>query len=261
MENWQGRASRWAGKFASAGVIGEGWVIARTGFLNKACMSPIFHPVFGNVRPASGQFGAWVWRSSETRARDPALSAEEVARVSAMAVEPKRNELARSLGERRHLLAMLLGCTAADLRIAHDNNGKPYLPHYRETQLSLSDSTGWNALAVSQNRPVGIDIEHLRPLAWEPMLAMLSAPGEAEQIKRASGEDAPPSTFFRCWTAKEAILKAAGTGLKGGAKRVALPNDYIAGQCNRFTLSHDGATYQVELAELGQAICARAIRT
>jgi 4'-phosphopantetheinyl transferase len=224
-------------------------------------MSFVFQPLFSDANPAPGQFGAWIWKSADTNAIDAALSAEEVARVSAMAVEPKRNELARSLGERRHLLAMLLGCAAADLRIAHDNNGKPYLPHYPETKLSLSDSNGWNALALSEIRPVGIDIECLRPLVWEPMLAMLSVPGEAEQIKRASGEAAPPSTFFRCWTAKEAILKAAGTGLKGGAKRVVLPSDYIAGQCNRFTLSHDGATYQVELAELEQAICACAIKT
>ncbi len=224
-------------------------------------MSFVFQPVFSDANPAPGQFGAWIWKSSETKAIGAALSAEEVARVSAMAVEPKRNELARSLGERRHLLAMLLGCAAADLRIAHDNNGKPYLPHYPETKLSLSDSNGFNALALSQNRRVGIDIEYLRPLAWEPMLAMLSAPGEAEQIKRASDEDAPPSTFFRCWTAKEAILKAAGTGLKGGAKRVVLPSDYIVGQCNRFTLSHDSVVYQVELAELEQVVCARAIQT
>jgi 4'-phosphopantetheinyl transferase len=224
-------------------------------------MSFVFQPLFSDANPAPGQFGAWIWKSADTNAIDAALSAEEVARVSAMAVEPKRNELARSLGERRHLLAMLLGCAAADLRIAHDNNGKPYLPHYPETKLSLSDSNDFNALALSQNRPVGIDIEYLRPLAWEPMLAMLSASGEAEQIKRASGEGIQPAAFFRCWTAKEAILKAAGTGLKGGAKRVVLPSDYIAGQCNRFTLSHDGATYQVELAELEQAICACAIQT
>jgi len=224
-------------------------------------MSPVFHPVFCDVNPAPGQFGAWAWKSSETKAIDAALSTEEVARISAMAVEPKRNELARSLGERRHLLAMLLGCAAADLRVAHDNNGKPYLPHYPETKLSLSDSNGFNALALSQNRPVGIDIEHYRPLAWEPMLAMMSVPGEAEQIKRASGEGTQPAAFFRCWTAKEAILKAPGTGLKGGAKRAALPSDYIVGQCNRFTLSHDGVTYQVELEELEQAVCARAIQT
>ena len=109
-------------------------------------MSFVFQPVFSDANPAPGQFGAWIWKSSETKAIGAALSAEEVARVSAMAVEPKRNELARSLGERRHLLAMLLGCAAADLRIAHDNNGKPYLPHYPETKLSLSDSNGFNAV-------------------------------------------------------------------------------------------------------------------
>jgi len=221
-------------------------------------MSFAFQPVFSDANPAPGQFGAWIWKSPETKAIDAVLSADEIARVSAMAVEPKRIELARSLNGRRHLLAILLGCAASDLRIAHDAKGKPCLPDYPETKLSLSDSNGWNALALSRNRTVGIDIEHLRPLSWEPMLTMLSEPREAERIKSASSTH---RTFFRCWTAKEAILKAAGTGLKGGAKRIILPSDYIAGQRNRFTLSHDGATYQVELAELEEAICARAIQT
>jgi hypothetical protein len=77
-------------------------------------MSFVFQPVFSDANPAPGQFGAWVWKSSETNAIDSVLSTEEVARISAMAVEPKRHELARSLGERRHLLAMLLGCAAID---------------------------------------------------------------------------------------------------------------------------------------------------
>jgi 4'-phosphopantetheinyl transferase len=174
-----------------------------------------------------------------------------------MVIETKRDELARSLHQRRSLLARLLDCEPSDLCIAHDIHGKPYLPDYPEMQISLSDSNGWNALSLSRNRPVGIDIERIRPLDWEPMLTILSAPGEAEQVRRATA----PYTFFRCWTAKEAILKTAGTGLKGGAKRVALPSEFIGGQCNLFTLTHDDATYRVELAEFDQVICSRAIQT
>lgn len=62
---------------------------------------------------------------------------------------------------------------------------------------------------VAAQRPVGIDIEILRPVRA----------GLMEKITDASEQrlvgPATDLVFFRCWTAKEAVLKAAGCGLSG----------------------------------------------
>lgn len=61
---------------------------------------------------------------------------------------------------------------------------------------------------VAAGFPVGIDIEQVRPV--QKALYRKTA-GDDEW--RLSGED-PLQLFFRYWTAKEAVLKAAAVGLK-----------------------------------------------
>ncbi len=63
--------------------------------------------------------------------------------------------------------------------------------------------------------PVGIDLEIVRPVA----AGMYSRTGT--QAEWALLGDGGPEAFFRLWTAKEAVLKAAGEGLRGlGACRL-----------------------------------------
>jgi 4'-phosphopantetheinyl transferase len=63
--------------------------------------------------------------------------------------------------------------------------------------------------AVAVPRPVGIDIEQLRPVK----------DGLAERIAASEEWRLFPGdrhlAFFRCWTAKEAVLKAEGVGIAG----------------------------------------------
>ena len=61
------------------------------------------------------------------------------------------------------------------------------------------------------------------------------------------------------WTAKEAILKAGGTGLKGGAPRIRLPVTYITGHSDQFTIEHDALVLSVETRQVGQLVLSRAL--
>jgi 4'-phosphopantetheinyl transferase len=187
------------------------------------------------------------------------LSEEERARLERLVNPAKRAQLSAGLTERRQLLSVLIGCTGRDIEIGHDASGKPCLPLNPDIMISFSDSEGWNALALSRTGPVGIDIERIRPLSWEPMLPMMAGQDEARLIRDTIAGPDDPGAFFRCWTAKEAILKAAGTGLKGGAPRVRLPTDYIRGEVAEFQLEHDGIRLSVETIGRDEIILSRAL--
>jgi 4'-phosphopantetheinyl transferase len=56
--------------------------------------------------------------------------------------------------------------------------------------------------------PIGMDIEKIRPCA--PGLYRMAA----DESEWKLGETVSDQLFFRYWTAKEAVLKSAGIGLK-----------------------------------------------
>ncbi len=68
--------------------------------------------------------------------------------------------------------------------------------------------------AVSRGRTVGVDVEQKKEgLAVEAIARRYFAPDEARSLlEQATPEQRLPS-FYRCWTRKEAYLKARGTGL------------------------------------------------
>jgi 4'-phosphopantetheinyl transferase len=104
-----------------------------------------------------------------------------------------------------------LGRSAARLgvalpRLEKAENGAP-LP-VGDVHWSVSHKSRCVA-AVAAFQPVGIDIEQIRPVK-AGLAERIAAPREWHLF---SGDR--QASFFRCWTAKEAVLKAAGVGISG----------------------------------------------
>jgi 4'-phosphopantetheinyl transferase len=113
-----------------------------------------------------------------------------------------------------------LGCRADPperrLVLARGPHGKPYVAGpraLRHLRFNLADSGSMAVVAISAGREVGIDIERIRPdidIAGPARMCFTERELAAlAQIPRADRVAA----FFSCWTRKEALLKAQGTGL------------------------------------------------
>lgn len=93
--------------------------------------------------------------------------------------------------------------------LAKDDNGAP-LPA-GGWYWSLTHKPAWVGAVLARVR-VGIDVEKVKPVS-EVLIAKIAADDEWRL-----GDDPPAQRFFRIWTAKEAVLKAAGIGFRGLAE-------------------------------------------
>ncbi len=94
---------------------------------------------------------------------------------------------------------------------ARGYRGKPYCPTC-EAHFSISHSQNMVWAAVCRDAPCGIDVEAKLPLPQ--LLELSSCLHSREQTAILSlNKCARKQAFYRCWTRKEAVLKALGHGL------------------------------------------------
>ena len=114
-------------------------------------------------------------------------------------------------GRVREILARYVGGPPGDLRFAYAEHGKPRLVMDCPAPFfNLSHSGTMAVLAVSRSVDVGVDIERIRPVERGLARRFFSA-AEVTALE-ALPADQWLDGFFRCWTRKEAVLKALGVG-------------------------------------------------
>jgi 4'-phosphopantetheinyl transferase len=112
----------------------------------------------------------------------------------------------------RRILGAYLDLPPEKIRFRANRFGKPELADEASLHFNLSHSRTIALLAVDHALPVGVDVEDLRPIEVEVAAAHFSA-RELADLSTLTGE-ARVRGFYRCWTRKEAILKAEGVGLQ-----------------------------------------------
>ncbi len=148
------------------------------------------------------------------RARD-SLSADECSRADRFVFDEHRRRFALGRGALRGILALYCGCTPREIRFAYGEHGKPRLADCAgggSLQFNTSGSQQLGVCAVTVGRPVGIDVEFIRPNRERGLVELFFAEGERAAYDRLSDEERL-AAFYRAWTRKEAYLKAHGTGL------------------------------------------------
>jgi len=111
----------------------------------------------------------------------------------------------------RRLLASRLGVRPEALVFQTGPHGKPFLTKIDcPFSFNLSHSDDLAVLAIS-DVDVGVDIERMGSLQEGVADIFFSSDENRMIAAMAPGERA--LAFYRCWTAKEAVLKALGAGL------------------------------------------------
>jgi 4'-phosphopantetheinyl transferase len=155
---------------------------------------------------------------------DLALPAAAVARLDAMLPTAERSvrpEVRVLRATTREVLAERLGVAAHAVEVSrrcrhcgHPTHGKPGLVGAPEVSFSVSRSGTIGVIAVAAHGvTVGVDIEQVRPRANLAGLAVRTLGPEALAAWRAAPETEQLTRFLAAWTAKEAYLKAIGTGI------------------------------------------------
>ncbi|BAO43791.1 conserved hypothetical protein [Thiolapillus brandeum] len=112
----------------------------------------------------------------------------------------------------RRILAAYLQEPPGKLDIRRARGGKPYLRDH-PLEFNLSHSRGLGLLAVSAGRPLGVDLEQLRPVKYLAGIAARIFDDQAMEKLQNQNEKDRQQLFFTHWTAMEARQKAVGLGI------------------------------------------------
>jgi 4'-phosphopantetheinyl transferase len=102
-------------------------------------------------------------------------------------------------------------------------NGKPRLPQALGSsgvEFNLSHSNEMALVAVCHKREVGVDIEYAKEDFEFQEVAERFFTAREVTAMRGLPARLQRQAFFKCWTSKEAFLKAKGTGLSGALDEV-----------------------------------------
>jgi|HubBroStandDraft_4_1064222.scaffolds.fasta_scaffold97827_2 4'-phosphopantetheinyl transferase len=154
-------------------------------------------------------------RDSESRWQR-LLSSDESNRASRFHSQRDRQHFVAVRAILRKILSAYLGTDPAGMRFSYSKKEKPSLdaPHKDSgITFNVSHSGGKALLAFARWREIGVDIEQVRrDVDLEAIARRFFSPHEQEQLAAFPPQERA-DTFFRCWTRKEAYIKATGDGL------------------------------------------------
>jgi 4'-phosphopantetheinyl transferase len=161
-----------------------------------------------------------VWRASlRCRAdvlerHEATLAPEEKKRAARFLAPRAKEDFIAARGILRELLGRYLGESAPGIQLRYGARGKPALFKPLPLRFNVSHSHGVAAFAFTRGMEVGIDIEKIRlDFAGEQVASLYFAEQEITELGGLPGESRAEG-FFKCWTRKEAYLKARGEGLQ-----------------------------------------------
>lgn len=148
----------------------------------------------------------------------PLLNADERERAARFHFPLHAARYIAARGVLRRLLSRYLGRKPEEFHFVLNGHGKPELVE-KPLRFNVSHSKNRALLAFGFPHDLGVDLEFCRGDYDDVKIARLASrffcAAESKELDGLSGE-ARRTAFFRCWTRKEALLKATGDGISGG---------------------------------------------
>ena len=156
------------------------------------------------------------------------LAFDELERARDFSFDDPRRRFVIGRGTLRRLLGGYLNVQPTEIDLAFDGNQKPHLAKKHASSglhFNVSHSGDLAVIGFALNCEVGIDVEQLRDVGHlEHIARRFFHPSETNAVLSTS-ESTRKLAFLRCWTGKESILKALGTGIVGNLAGFQVPID------------------------------------
>lgn len=169
------------------------------------------------------------------------LSSSETNRLERFKVQAKQDEFLVSRGLLRLVLGAYLGKDPQQLAIEVDPFGKPYL-RGSELGFNISHSSKVLLCACGLSLHIGVDVQEIYAIRGQDRIVeRYFSPAEKEYLNQMGSPSR--DSFFELWSAKEALLKAVGSGFQTDPAQISLvPDHRIPG---RYSSSIPGAQAQL----------------
>jgi 4'-phosphopantetheinyl transferase len=169
---------------------------------------------------------------------EKSLSEPERTRAAKFFRDDDRSRYVFGKGFLREILATYLSTNASAVAFRANEFGKPFLDapfQSSNIDFNVSHSKDLVVIAVAFDRQVGVDVEFVRPINdFESIARRWFTDFELELVM---GERDALSSFYRCWTRKEAFVKAIGKGLSAplNSMNTSLPRGMTSGRLHATT--------------------------
>lgn len=144
------------------------------------------------------------------------LSPDELERAERFRFDKNRNEYVVSRGILRNLLASYLGALPQELNFVYSQYGRPSLAGVKLAAMlnfNVAHSAQMALFAFAHGRRLGVDVEQVRhDFSTGEIADRFFSLSERAALRHLPQEERHEA-FFRCWTRKEAFIKALGEGL------------------------------------------------
>jgi 4'-phosphopantetheinyl transferase len=155
-------------------------------------------------------------RQSEMKYFENILAEDEIKRANRFHFKRDRERFVAGRGLLRMILSSYVGMPANEIIFTYSCHGKPGLRRQDgrpAIEFNLAHSGGTALYTITRDRPVGVDIEVMKDeFPLESVAEHFFSTAEVAAL-RSLPQPMQRIAFFKCWTRKEAFIKAIGHGL------------------------------------------------
>lgn len=172
------------------------------------------------LRIATAEAHVWLVPIDRVESDTDLLSTTEQERATRLHHRRARLQYTATQCTLRRLLGRYLDAPPQSVYLMRTSAGKPYVGprHGIDVRFNVSHSGDWAMIAFALGQEVGVDLEAHRPLNALALAQRFFCDTEARRLTKLEAA-ARQDQFFQLWTAKEALVKAMGSGIAGTLKR------------------------------------------